>query len=483
MLSARRIGRTEEQQTFLQNVTRKKSGNFGIFMGMLMREPSNRNPVNNMRQRKQGTTVRHPLDLIDTNIQRSPVGIGESVSSIADMEKGYTRKSSWFALRRSGSIASSVASRKSSTRSIRSTTTITSTRSTGSYIRRNTGTFDGGNSRQRKKNTQRRPSASSQKDKIISDFYKELEQLQEMSSSSSSSEDEEEDENKNKKTKQKIKKKKVEKVEADDEANKRRIEEYVKQHSVYDHTKNDNIDDDEGFIPATPTPDRSYENKLRESQPVKKIESTKLNLRNTNKMERGVKTVLNHNKYTCHADVTAKKLNNMFFHTNGGNVPNKFDNLPKTRIRRTQSAPSKPRNYNAVTCNIKHYQKDSYHKVSTKESPEDFEKAMSESSCSTDSAHGSTRSISSMSSCSTQARGYPLHLPTVPHSSSRTNPTGRPKNKSLPVSLNYIRRTSLCFRGVTCQVYHNASRVNKALTHAGCIGLAVPGASAHKCQH
>ena len=67
---------------------------------MLIQEASETNPLN-MRRRKQGTTVRHPLDLIDINIHH--FDRGKNDMNVTEINESNNTRPSWFSsLKRTG---------------------------------------------------------------------------------------------------------------------------------------------------------------------------------------------------------------------------------------------------------------------------------------------------------------------------------------------------------------------------------------------
>ena len=121
----------------------------------------------------------------------------------------------------------------------------------------------------------------------------------------------------------------------------------------------------------------------------------------------------------------------------------------------------------------------------------------SESSCSTDSAHGSTRSLSTVSSVSV-INHKPIHrihhqvavpknfIPGQTRPGDLTESGRHKRNGDNSLSLNYKnvkpRKVSFCFRGVPFRVFNNMPRTYRALAHAGCIALIIPAPESHKCK-
>ena len=133
----------------------------------------------------------------------------------------------------------------------------------------------------------------------------------------------------------------------------------------------------------------------------------------------------------------------------------------------------------------------------------------SDSSCSTDSAQGSDRSISTVSSLSISRHNHHHHHSKQQnkqhqqqiHKISSPYKGPVPKNNFIPGQTRRLtsskqhasstaaapttakgRKVSFCFRGVSFRVYNNTPRTYRALAHAGCIALIIPSPENHKCK-
>jgi len=453
-------------------------------MGMLVSDGSIMDPSINKRRRKTGVIVQHPLDILDNLKEEDNKRLYSITTDLNCVEQENNDKTNWLkrsSWSRPGSLRSSVVSRKSSAKSLRSTSTIKTTASAS--IRKNSGNFDGWNIRKKSIDrktsikSQHKISVSAQRDEILAAFYRNIEEVDDDTSSCSSSDSEEEKSGKI--NKQKINLKEV--------SHHTRTEEYVIKHAI------DTSDvSDEGFF--------------QNNKPIKKnsLVAKKTSIRQEEKEDQLIKSEIHSIKpdklnrvsrssaYTNHSEINYKRLNELIFDENS-NLTNKFDSLPKQKVNRTKSLPvRKPRShlYNPVLQLHDDFRKDipMIHediKFELKKSKKNI--SDSEMSCSTDSACGSTHSISTVSSDSIfQSPRMKTHRTSVPMNfiPGLTSPTtGRPRNKSLPVSLTYFRKASFCFKGVTCRIFQNTPRTYRALAHAGCIGLVIPAPATHKCKH
>lgn len=375
-----------------------------------------------------------------------------------------------------GSIRSSISSRKSSTRSCYSTSTVKTSTST---IKKNSGNFDGSNIR--KKSLKERKlslpcnsnkSSVSDQEKFITAFYQNLKKIDDETSSESSFSDEGE--------KFDAKARAID-LCIHETSNYRRTEEYVLQHANvgnYDNEDEDSIfidtEEDEGFHPETPKPFTKDEKKSYNKDAAKSKSSTSKKVSKRLSQQSSI--------FTDHKEIDSKRLNALLFDFNSNFIPNKFDTVPKSKLNRAKSLPPRPRGLH------KHVISEASSSDQQKIKKEALNEIQDESdiSVSTDSAHGSTRSISTASSDTFSSYNYNSPRASVPMNfipGFTTPQQGRPRNRSLPVSLTVFRKASFCFKGVTCRIYQNSPRTYRALAHAGCVALIIPAPESHKCKH
>jgi len=430
-------------------------------------------------------------------------------------------------------VASSIVSRKSSSRSLgsnrskgtnrsyttnRSNITITST---GSYIKKNSGNFDGGNSRSRRKQSssssaalQRKSSASSRREQIIAEFYRDLEELEEMTDSSSDSSDNDDQVEGSRRTGggSKTKKLKKGKIQVEEELKShQRVEEYLMRLEEPDPN---NFDEDEGIrsdmsegrhdsscnsnysmdypIPTTENNSQRERKFVKRPNPpeniIKDLDSSPVTHRQKIRTERAKENSRRHvydeNKNSIKKNIREKQSTKSAYtprtlplHPKGVTLIDKslHDNLNRGNVGKPE-----------------------YSRVSNKE--DSYTMMMdtaSESSCSTDSAHGSTRSLSTVSSVSI-VNHKPIHrihhrvavpknfIPghIRPGDLAEVNRYKRSGGNSLVQ--NYMngkpRKVSFCFRGIPFRVFNDTPRTYRALAHAGCIALIIPAPESHKCK-
>lgn len=449
---------------------------------------------------------------------------------------------SYFTL---GSLSSSIISRKSSSRSIgsnrsrktnRSATTTRSNitvTSNSSYVKTNSGNFDGSNNKSRRKNSlHRKSSTSSQRDKRIAEFYKELEELEEMSDSSDSSDDE----------------KPAKKIPVEEIKSHQRVEEYLMnlQQTVGDMRS----DEDEGIMSDTTKSDLTSEpdNEKYGKQHRSKTVSAPYTTTYPDSMNTSPVPSSGSKDRKC---IPRPPLNMFMKHEsldyNKNSIDDEFDHNSRKK-HRARSLPTKPRGIAIVDKDLqecfrnkenlrkelrtndelrntflkrdhdlrnsfrkKELLKDSFYrnddgrgsyrkannhvwiptttKADHQRLPTKAEllfDVASELSYSTDSDHGSTQSLSTVSSVSVaQHRNHRINpAASVPKNFIPGQATKRrdQRKKNTSSHLEKVRTVSFCFKGITCSVQSNAPRTHRALAHAGCIGLIIPGPPNHKCK-
>ena len=459
--------------------------------------------------------------------------------------------------------------------------------SQSSYVKTNSGNFDGGNNR-RHHRSNRKSSAASRREQIIAEFYRDLEELDEERSSSDSSDDDNDDEDdgefykktNNNTMKRKNKKLKKGKIEVEELKSHQRVEEYLMRLEQPDPTTDDPdaadrcfddlIEEDEGIrsdmssdarygssfnssyssdVPMHASSSKHYRSepkyikKPNPPQPKMIAEldaspgtSNRYKIRDDHRVlstDNNGKYDINENtldKYTNNHRIVGRQANSSGDSNNRDSPSSRhLPKLPKgvqltdrTLLRDSfNTKSSRKQNQQAITI-------DSFKKSPNKtrrthnNNKENFMYMVdsdSDSSCSTDSAHGSDRSMSTVSSISIsrgpqhskitsnsnrqqqQYKHNQVHkIPSasykgpvpknnfIPGQSKRSaaTPSSRHHSTSIVTAASSTakgRKVSFCFRGVPFRVYNNTPRTHRALAHAGCIALIIPSPGNHKCNH
>ncbi|XP_066934664.1 micronuclear linker histone polyprotein-like isoform X2 [Clytia hemisphaerica] len=535
----RKKGRTEETHLVLSNMIRKASHDLDVLMGILIEDgrkvsTASHQEDGSARQRKHGKTLRHPLDMVNFNKQNQEGGEPSRRSSstmeryrLQENMKDHKRSGSSLSLlplKRTGSVTSSIVSRKSSAKSVGSnrskgtsrsfttTRSYTTNRSNGtvtsqsSYIKKNSGNFDGSNDRSRRKSSlQRKSSASSRREQLIADFYRDLEELDEERSCSDSSDDENDSRGNGSRNRNKKKLKKG-RIEVEEVKSHQRVQEYLMK---LEHTEPPEIfEEDEGIrsdmsdgrlgssynsnysndIPME-TNKNDNNNGGRKSEPryikrpnppdnmIADLEDSprthRLKVRDEYRKSRNDKQ--DSNKYDVNKNNVGKKTRSANY------TPRVLPQHPKEielidkNLRESFNNKRKPSNndYKRVSVHEDLYMNDSG----------------SESSCSTDSAHGSTHSISTVSSISVAQKhqNKQIHQLSFKTTVPKNFIPGQQQKHILDSQRKKTNRkpkkVSFCFRGIPFRVYNNTPRTHRALAHAGCIALIIPAPGNHKCRH
>ena len=278
----------------------------------------------------------------------------------------------------------------------RSNVTITSN---SSFIKKNSGNFDGGNSRSRRKSStlQRKGSTSSRREQMIAEFYRDLEELEELSSSDSSDDEEGGGPKKLKKGK----------INVEEVASHKRVEEYLMNLEEPDPN---NFDEDEGIISDTTNKSDMSEGKFDSSFNSSYSNDISMNSTGVDRHRRYIKRPTppeNIIKDLDSSPVTQRQKNRSERSSDNSGI---FVDVNKNKLT-SRNLPKPPKELLMIDRSLRHNsQKDDQQCRGVPTKKDLFIDTASESSCSTDSAHGSTRSISTVSSASVfQPHKKPIH--------------------------------------------------------------------------
>ena len=493
--------------------------------------------------------------------------------------------------------------------------------SQSSYVKTNSGNFDGGNNRRHHRSSNRKSSAASRREQIIAEFYRDLEELDEERSSSDSSDDDKDDDGdddndvdndeflRNKKTnnnttkKNKTKKLKKGKIEVEELKSHQRVEEYLMRLEQPDPATDDPdaadrcfdddvIEEDEGIRSDMSSDARygsSFNSSYSSDAPMMHASSASIHYRSEPKYIKKPnppqpKMIAEldaspgtSNRYRIHGNHRVLMTDNNGKYDINENSLDKYDKYINHRSKRnnnnnrgdatfsSRDSPNSrqlPKHPKEVQLIDKTLVRDSFNNKNSRKQQQQQQQQQttintltssptnrtrrnnpynnnkenfmymvdsdSDSSCSTDSAHGSDRSMSSVSSISISR---PQHINRLRNgsqnrqqlqqqqqkhnqihkiTSSSLSPAYRgpvPKNNFIPGQSRKSasasssskhhsatvatatsvavkgRKVSFCFRGVPFRVYNNTPRTHKALAHAGCIALIIPSPENHKCNH
>lgn len=408
----------------------------------------------------------------------------------------------------------------------------------GNYSRKNSGAFDGaylrsgnrkistGNrkislsrkvSATQKAEIERKQSQASQNIQILANMYDELERLDDLcSSGSSSSESEDEEDTKNKGKHVKKGKNK-----------------HKRKGSI---TSTDDDNEDEGFCTSksdqatTPVEENdiskihSLDISARKKSSTSNLRSISTNLRLSDanlkssssslskkaepppppKVTIPALTLQSSSKYPArnllqkkmgsHKDINSNRLSMLFFEEPESapqtrETAGNFDSLPRKRkpsrhkslppvLRRSLRRKNEEQEKSTLAIPRS---KESYSPTKSMYPLHLFDHGGSTSSCNTlDSTRGSIPSVATSVSMNSMHGGDRL---TMPRNSVPMNfiPGRTPSTKGVrPVFIQ--QRATFCFKGITCQILGTMPKTYKALAHAGCVGLIIPGPSQHTCD-